>query len=678
MISTTIGGDRLGTGNKQKVSMKTYDRSTHDLSYTWRSSMSSGTLVPFQKLLCLPGDTVNMTWSADVLSLPTVGPLFGSYKVQLDCFLVPIRLFNRQLHMNKLNIGRNINEVLFPTLELKANAVTTDDYEWINTPNGQTNPSSLLRYLGINGIGRVVTTGQVTRKFNALGVLSYWQIYKQYYANKQQDNGVFVMSGGDTNDPIIPLSVNMRFNLTDGNEDILDTSQTPGSNGIDSFARLNVSFDGSQISDVDAQIYVDNFTIRVGSNDVPIGQLFNVKGKSGAGQTISYTEPTTQMLGYSNATTFIWNSDGSNGNFLPSASQGINLAEFPLENIDEMREYIFEHPDSSAVEIDNGFNKQPYNYHDTNTVTTGIYRPAVLDSQTGLGIKTYQSDLFNNWINTDWIDGVGGINEISSVDTTGDSFTIDSLNLAKKVYVMLNRIAISGGSYDDWLKATYTHDRVRGVEEPVYMGSLIKELAFQEVVSTALASEPDASQPLGTLGGRGQLTQKNKGGKLKVRVDEPSILISLVSLTPRVDYSQGNDWDTNLLNMDDLHKPELSAIGYEDLISDQMTFLDSTVQSGQPVLFKTVGKVPAWINYMTAVNKCYGDFADENKTMFMTLNRRYETDENGVTDITTYIDPAKYNYAFADTNLDAQNFWVQIRNECIVRRKMSAKLIPNL
>ena len=37
---------------------------------------------------------------------------------------------------------------------------------------------------------------------------------------------------------------------------------------------------------------------------------------------------------------------------------------------------------------------------------------------------------------------------------------------------------------------------------------------------------------------------------------------------------------------------------------------------------KSAGKQPAWMNYMTAVNKTYGKFAIENSEMFMTLNRR--------------------------------------------------------
>ena len=66
----------------------------------------------------------------------------------------------------------------------------------------------------------------------------------------------------------------------------------------------------------------------------------------------------------------------------------------------------------------------------------------------------------------------------------------------------------------------------------------------------------------------------------------------------------------------------------------------------------------------------------------MVLTRRYErTKIDGVSmikDLTTYIDPTKFNYIFANTALDAQNFWVQIGCDITARRKMSAKTIPNL
>ena len=70
--------------------------------------------------------------------------------------------------------------------------------------------------------------------------------------------------------------------------------------------------------------------------------------------------------------------------------------------------------------------------------------------------------------------------------------------------------------------------------------------------------------------------------------------------------------------------------------------------------------------------------------MFMTLNRRYLENSNynaiqsPIADATQYIDPSKFNNVFAQTELDAQNFWVQIAQDTTVRRLMSAKIMPNL
>ena len=163
--------------------------------------------------------------------------------------------------------------------------------------------------------------------------------------------------------------------------------------------------------------------------------------------------------------------------------------------------------------------------------------------------------------------------------------------------------------------------------------------------------------------------------------------MGIVSLTPRVDYSQGNKWDTNLKTMNDFHKPALDEIGYQDLITDQMAYFDTLITEptvgNYVTTFKSAGKQPAWINYMTNVNQVRGNFAQEDKDMYMTLNRRYEENivngvSQGIKDLTTYIDPSKYNNIFAEESLTSENFWVQIGCNIECRRKMSAKVIPNL
>ena len=79
-----------------------------------------------------------------------------------------------------------------------------------------------------------------------------------------------------------------------------------------------------------------------------------------------------------------------------------------------------------------------------------------VSKQYGLVLKTFQSDIFNNWIKTDWIDGENGINAITAVDVSDGKLELDTLILAKKVYNMLNRIAVSGGTYNDWVETVYT------------------------------------------------------------------------------------------------------------------------------------------------------------------------------------------------------------------------------
>ena len=45
-MDVTLGGDRLGAGNKQKVELKTYERSTHDYSSIFKSLYHNLNLFP--------------------------------------------------------------------------------------------------------------------------------------------------------------------------------------------------------------------------------------------------------------------------------------------------------------------------------------------------------------------------------------------------------------------------------------------------------------------------------------------------------------------------------------------------------------------------------------------------------------------------------------------------------
>ena len=76
--------------------------------------------------------------------------------------------------------------------------------------------------------------------------------------------------------------------------------------------------------------------------------------------------------------------------------------------------------------------------------------------------------------------------------------------------------------------------------------------------------------------------------------------------------------------------------------------------TGRNRLQSAAGKTVAWINYMANINRTFGNFAINDNEAFMVLNRNYElspnagTNETKIADLTTYIDPVKFNYIFAD------------------------------
>ena len=566
-------------------------------------------------------------------------------------------------------------------------------YDETKSDNQQINSSSIYSYLNIRGIGR--TNGNYGKRlFNAIPYLGYWDIYKNYYANKQEERGYVIHANDLSNNFEIQNCIISVDGVNTGfTKDIYeyagDDVNTEAQSGELPIVSMRLQCQWNNTAEVYGEPDGSSIIITRGGSVVTLESQFQIVTVTQSSDPTSFNIDYTGFVGVRNDAS--WGVEGQNDtqgdatqitNTVEQGQGQPQLTEFPLDNIDDMRMDILEAVrETTAFEIKRT-SSAPYGLgldYASGTVAAGTAKYYKEASQEGLGIKTYQSDLFNNWISTEWIDGSNGINEVTAVSTAGDEFTIDSLNLANKVYNMLNRIAISGGSYDDWLDAVYTHERAKSCENPVYHGSLIKELGFEEVVSLSDVNDVNGeAQPLGTLAGRGRLTSKNKGGKIKIKVDEPSYIIGIVSLTPRIDYSQGNKWDTNLKTMNDLHKPALDAIGYQDLITDQMAWFDTEASGTGAITYNTAGKQPAWINYMTNVNQTRGSFAVEGDSMFMTLNRRYEQGVNGIEDLTTYVDPSKYNEIFAQTSLDSQNFWVQISNKILARRKMSAKVIPNL
>lgn len=648
-IKKTIGGDRLGAGGKMVEYLHNYERSNHNLSYAWRSTIAPGVLIPCLNLKMTPGDTFDIDIDTMMMTLPTIGPLFGNYKQQIDVFITPMRLYQAQIHNNKTGIGRDMSKIKMPLMN-----ITMNDLNFLSSEPAdvqQIGTSSLLKYLGFSGLGYAETPNEdqtVSGSIQALDVLNYYDIGKNYYANLQEEQMAMIDYPNIDVTAITSVSKN-------GATTTLPTTITTG--------------DVIGIQGIGLEAKLINILYGVGI-ETTLDLWTTVKITV---QTDTYIE--FQCLPVGNAISL------TDVSVVPNAIQTPtpNVVFFPIENIDNMREDILSRIKDTTPFIIDATTYAPYGNNLQSMGNTSGNKIRSYMPMQGLLCKTYQSDLFNNWMNKEWIDGEGGASDLSNIDVSEGVLNMDTLNLAQKVYNFMNRVIMAGGSYYNWIEAGWGVKVAGHCETPMYCGGASREITFAQQISTA----ETADKPQGNIAGRGIYEGNQKGGKITVRCmdNEPCMVMAIVSLTPRLDYSQGNDWSIHLKTWQDLHKPEFDGIGYQDLVTDKMAFWDTARDEDGIPKFKSAGKQPAWIDYMTAVNKCYGDFADSRNEMFMTLNRRYEYGSkrgDGITDLTTYIDPAKYNYIFANTKRNAQNFWCQIGFGIKARRKLSARQMPNL
>lgn len=648
-IVRTLGKNTLGDNNKMKIAMRDYDMSTHDISTVFRSSIGVGMLVPFCKILCQKGDIIDLDLINKTLSQPTLGPLFGSFKLQHFMFFGGFRLYNSWLHNNRTGIGMKMSDIKLPMMVANTQGTASEASTNISA-------SALYKYLGWSKSkrsGAGATNGVLK---NGVPLLLYIDIFKNFFANTQEKN-FYMLKGIDNK---IDIS-GKKYNIPFSNQfiEISDATTLQLNVASNNYPEMwgNVSFIISDQYYNAVEIGVTQLSSDLKSNKITLNKVSSMGYRGIIG--ISFKK------GIANYIT-------------------VQLKQYDLKILDQVRDVILHKKGNQVLTLAGSELGESNN---GSKDLTNFFNDLIVSQSNKLGgmlLKTYDSDIFNNWVQTDWIDGTGGITDITSIDITANDgkLTMDALNLQQKVYNMLNRIAVSGGTYRDWLETVYTAGKyLDRPETPVFIGGMTQYIEFDEVISKSATETEYGSQPLGDIAAIGRGGKPLNNGHIHYQCEEPGYIMGLMAITPMVDYSQGNDFDLNLQTIDDIHKPALDGIGYQDLIQEQMVGETSTYNGSESIsnmTHKAANKTVAWIDYMTNYNRTFGDFAAGEALDFMVLNRRYEVEKNEITDLTTYIDPQKYIEIFADTSIDSQNFWVQTVIQATRRGNYSAKQIPFL
>lgn len=644
-ITRTLGKNTLGDNNKMKVAMRDYDMSTHDISTVFRSSIGVGMLVPFCKILCQKGDIIDLNLINKTLSQPTLGPLFGSFKLQHFLFFGGFRLYNSWLHNNRTGIGMKMSDIKLPMMAANTQGTATDASTNISA-------SALYKYLGWSKSRRTGAKAGAGVFKNAVPLLLYLDIFKNYFANTQEDK-FYMLRGG-----LSRLSIGPNvYKIPTENMKLYPTNNTDVG-----------SFDESS----DWTNYWRNVKVLGRKDGREI--LTNMADLS--------TNPATKIITIDKVLNVI--TEIINIEFDKNIAKYIktNLKQYDLKILDEIRDVILHKKGNQALHLTDTELSEANGGSENLAAFVREIRDAQSNRLGGMLLKTYDSDIFNNWIKKEWIEGAGSITDRTTIDVSDGQLTMDMLNLQQKVYNMLNRIAVSGGTYKDWLETVYTAGKyLERPETPVFIGGMTQYIEFDEVISKSATETEYGSQPLGDIAAIGRGGKPLNNGHIHYQCEEPGYIMGLMAITPMIDYSQGNDFDLNLQTIDDLHKPALDGIGYQDLIQEQMVGETSTYVDGETISrlkHLAANKTLAWIDYMTNYNRTFGDFAAGEALDFMVLNRRYDVENNRIKDLTTYIDPQKYIEIFADTAIDSQNFWVQTVVNATRRGNYSAKQVPFL
>lgn len=657
-VVRTLGKNTLGDNDKMKVAMRDYDMSTHDISTVFRSSVGVGMLVPFCKILCQKGDIIDLNLINKTLSQPTLGPLFGSFKLQHFMFFGGLRLYNSWLHNNRTGIGMKMSDIKLPTMLAKTYGTATDAKTNISA-------SALYKYLGWSKSRRTGAKATEGVEKNGVPLLLYLDIFKNFFANTQENKFYMLKGAGE-----IQLNIQKTYNDSNNGKYVIGKDQN--------------SVDVTNTTTITPNVILTDYTNFWNSLKVKIlesnGGLYTKKISELTSNPKIANITLNKISADPYATILQFFTTKETANFIK-----IEIGQYDLKILDQIRDVILHKKGNEKLTI----SRPNVGSGNNGGEELAIFTDDIINSQAnklgGMLLKTYDSDIFNNWVKTDWIDGVGGITELTSIDITANDgkLTMDALNLQQKVYNMLNRIAISGGTYRDWLETVYTAGKyLDRPETPVFIGGMTQYIEFDEVISKSATETEYGNQPLGDIAAIGRGGKPLNNGHIHYQCEEPGYIMGLMAITPMVDYSQGNDFDLNLQTIDDLHKPALDGIGYQDLIQEQMVGETSVYEEGgsiDKIKHLAANKTVAWIDYMTNYNRTFGDFAAGEALDFMVLNRRYEvSNKNTIEDLTTYIDPQKYIEIFADTSIDSQNFWVQTVVQATRRGNYSAKQIPFL
>ena len=308
----------------------------------------------------------------------------------------------------------------------------------------------------------------------------------------------------------------------------------------------------------------------------------------------------------------------------------------------------------------------------------------------GLFLAQYERDMLNSLLRT------AGAEDISiTVDSETGTFNVNQLRLANRKQLRSDRFGVSGGRWKNLLRSVWGSDVTTNMDIPELVNSTSYYINAQSVMSNANTEDGN-----GNGASLGQLaavynTRSLKDNKIRVYSEDYSIFFAIVSLVPDVVYCNGLGKGLDTIYFDDEYYPQFDQLGFQDVprykynalpVYDPFT---GNYNPNSSTFLNVVGKNIAFIDMISNVDRCHGNFAKDAFFESWVLKRRFEhdyIDTNGDVgsypmpdvDITSYANPLEYQYPFVMRDGEDANFIFQISFDIRAVRTKGKYFMPTL
>ena len=205
---------------------------------------------------------------------------------------------------------------------------------------------------------------------------------------------------------------------------------------------------------------------------------------------------------------------------------------------------------------------------------------------------------------------LGSPSSITIKGTNGTGlFTISSLRAANSLQQFRERNAIAGVRLQDYVHAVYGANLTSGVaQRSIYLGSASYTVYSNGIYQTTDSSTSATGNPFTSVGAKyGNAYASGTNFYVKVRADEPMILMVNATLVPETNYSSGRDvslsYFTSADPRGDLANPMLQNVGQQPIYTDELITMDVVGNANKKKVF---GYVDRYADFKCKNNSVHG------------------------------------------------------------------------